>query len=43
MTFDKIKGYYDKGFWSIIMVRNMVVKNIITAVQFTQITGAVYE
>lgn len=42
MTYDKIKGYFDKGFWSVIMVRNMVVKNIITAVQFTEITAEDY-
>lgn len=41
--FDKVKGYYDRGLWNITMVRNAVVKNWITAVEFEEITGEPYE
>ncbi len=40
--FNIVKRYYDKGYWSIDMVRNAVTKGWITAVQFTEITGEVY-
>ena len=38
----KVKGYYDSGLWSIIRVRNAVVKGWITAEEFKMITGEVY-
>ena len=40
--FDKIKSYYDSGFWSIEWVRNAVVKDKITAKEFEIITGEKY-
>lgn len=41
--FNKVKGYYNSGLWNKIMVRNAVVKNWITAEEYQQITGEVYE
>ena len=41
-NFEKIKKYYDEGFWSITRVRNAVVKNQITEAEFYQITGIAY-
>lgn len=37
--FEKIKSYYDSGFWSIEWVRNAVEKGKITAEEFEIITG----
>ena len=39
--FEKIKGYYDKGLWSIDRVWNVVGKAI-TEVEYQEITGFVY-
>lgn len=41
--FEKVKGYYDKGLWNKVMVRNAVVKNWITADEYELITGEAYE
>lgn len=41
--YDKVKNYYDKGLWTIDMVRNAVVKGWITEEEFTEITGEPYE
>ena len=41
--YDKVKNYYDKGYWTIDMVRNAVVKGWITEEEFTEITGEPYE
>lgn len=40
--FEKIKAYYDSGFWSIEWVRNAVKMNKITPEEFLQITGEEY-
>lgn len=40
--FEKVKMYYDKGFWTESMVRNAVVKGWITAAEYLEITGDVY-
>ena len=40
--FEMVKNYFDKGLWSIIRVRNAVVKSWITAEEFKTITGEVY-
>lgn len=40
--FEKVKKYYDKGFWTIDMVRNAVVKGWITEEEFEEITGEKY-
>ena len=38
----KVKTYYDRGVWTIDMVRNAVVKGWITEEEFTEITGEEY-
>lgn len=40
--FDKVKKYYDNGYWTLEMVRNAVIKNWITEQQFKTITGQEY-
>ena len=40
--FQKVKNYYDKGLWTVNMVRNAVVKDWITAAEFEEITGEKY-
>jgi len=40
--FEKVKSFYDDGFWSIAKVRNAVVKGWITAEEFKTITGEDY-
>ena len=40
--FQKIKKWYEQGFWTKLMVANAVVKNKITAEQYEQITGEIY-
>ena len=41
--FNTVKRYYQLGLWSIEKVRNAVVKNWITAEEFTIITGEDYD
>ena len=40
--FDKVKKYFDRGLWSLAMVRNAVIKGWITAEEFKTITGEDY-
>lgn len=40
--FDKVKGYFERGLWSLDRVRNAVVKGWITADEFQIITGENY-
>lgn len=40
--FEKIKNYYDKGLWSMALVRMAVRKGYISAEQFTTITNETY-
>ena len=40
--YEKVKYYYDHALWTITQVRNAVVKNWITAIQFKEITGEEY-
>lgn len=40
--FEKVKWYYDSGYWTAKMVRNAVTKGWITAEEFTEITGEEY-
>ena len=40
--FDKVKRYFDRGLWSLAMVRNAVIKGWITAEEFKTITGEDY-
>jgi uncharacterized XkdX family phage protein len=39
MSFEIIKHNYERGLWSIQMVRTAVKKGVITAEQFKEITG----
>ena len=41
--YEKVKFYYQNGFWTLKMTRNAVVKKWITAEQFKEITGHDYE
>ena len=38
-----VKGYYDTGMWRKKAVRNAVVRGWITAEEFEEITGEVYQ
>ena len=40
--YEKIKEYYDSGFWSEKRVRNMVVKGIITEEEYKDIIDKIY-
>jgi uncharacterized XkdX family phage protein len=42
MNFETIKHNYDRGLWNKAMVKKAVVKGVITAAQYTQITGEAY-
>ena len=41
--YKKIKSYYDSGLWNETRVRNMVIKDIITAEEFETIVGKKYK
>jgi hypothetical protein len=41
--FKLVKRYYDNGLWNKEMVRNAVVKGWITAAEYEEITGEVYD
>lgn len=41
--FELVKGYYDSGLWKKKAVRNAVIKGWITAAEYEEITGEVYE
>lgn len=43
MNFETIKKNYEKGLWSIVMVKMAVKKGVITKEQFTEITGQEYK
>lgn len=43
MWFQKIKKYYESGFWTKAMVRNAVIKGKITPEEYEEITGESYE
>lgn len=40
--FEKIKKWYGQGLWTAPMVANAVVKGVITAEQYQEITGEAY-
>jgi len=42
MNFKQIKHNFDRGLWSVAMVRMAVKKGIITVAQFEDITGTAY-
>ena len=41
--YEKVKGYYDNGYWSKKKVHDAVIKGWITAEEFEEITGEPYE
>jgi len=41
--FEQIKKWYEEGRWTKAMVKNAVTKGKITAEQYFEITGEVYE
>lgn len=41
--FEKVKGYFERGLWSIERVRNAVIHRWITTDEFQIITGVEYE
>lgn len=41
--FELVKSYYDSGLWKKKAVRNAVVKAWITAAEYEEITGEIYE
>ena len=41
--FELVKSYYDSGFWKKKAVRNAVNKGWITAEEYEEITGEIYE
>lgn len=42
MNYDIIKRNYDRGLWTILMVKMAVRKGVITAEQYKEITGEDY-
>lgn len=42
MTYEIIKKNYDKRLWNKQMVKTAVIKNVITAEQYQEITGELY-
>ncbi len=42
-NYNKVKDYYDKGYWSIEKVYNAVVKGWITPEEYKEITGYDYD
>ncbi len=42
MTYEMIKRNYDRGLWNKAMVKTAVRKGVITAEQYTEITGEQY-
>ena len=43
MTYEMIKRNFDRGLWNAKMVAVAVVKGVITAEEYQEITGKVYE
>lgn len=42
MNYDIIKRNYDRGLWTVLMVKMAVRKGVITAEQYKEITGQEY-
>lgn len=42
-NYEKVRGYYDGGFWNEARVKNAVLKGWITADEYTEITGTAYD
>ena len=41
--YEKVKQYYEAGYWDVTRVRNAVVKQWITEAEYKEITGKDYE
>lgn len=41
-NYEKVKEYYDGGYWNEARVKNAVIKGWITADEYAEITGEVY-
>ena len=41
--YEAVKGYYEAGFWKKKAARNAVIKDWITAEEYEETTGEVYE
>lgn len=41
-NYEKVRGYYDGGFWNEARVKNAVAKGWITESEYEEITGAGY-
>lgn len=41
--FEDVKNWYNSGRWKIVAIRNAVIKGWITAAEFEEITGEIYE
>lgn len=41
--FELVKNYYDSGLWKKKAVRNAVIRGWITAAEYEEITGGIYE
>ncbi len=42
-NYEKVKGYYDGGYWSEVRVKNAVTKSWITESEYEEITGGAYD
>lgn len=42
-NYEKVKGYYDGGYWSEARVKNAVTKGWITESEYEEITGGAYD
>lgn len=42
MRFERVKYYYEAGFWNVQMVKTAVKKGVISKEQFFEITGKEY-
>ena len=42
MNYNDVKKNYEKGYWSIVLVKMAVKKGVITQEQYKEITGFVY-
>ena len=40
---EKIKKWYDQKLWTVDMVKNAVIKNVISTLDYIEITGEFYE
>lgn len=43
LKFEKLKGYYEAGFWSKLQIRHAVIKAWITPYEYSEITGEEYD